>query len=458
MDTSALNLTRTQFDEHLRQALEHARQAGHREWFAKSLVIPPVALIDAFSKYQGFGWFLSQPDGVSQLGLGLVRDWQWNDGDGLERMEKHAQRLTDGLPPEVLLVGGTGFSPASQWDGWPGVYLALPMAQVIQTPDGTLLTVTLWLDGEQQQPVEMYLRRLEPIWRALSSQIGHSGPAQTPTLIQSRPSRQEWMARIAEAAQDIRRGRLEKVVLARTLRISYSRAVNVGAVLENLRVQNPDAAVFALRRDGATFLGATPEILARVQQDLVETMSLAGSAPRGLTPEEDRRLAEAMQHDPKIAREHAVVRRHVQEALSGLTDTLIMPDTPDLKKLPSVQHLLTPIHGHLKPGAGIWSVVNKLHPTPAVSGYPVEAATDYIVSGGEPFARGWYAGAIGWTRLSGDAQWMVALRSGLIHRNQVDLYAGCGIMGDSDPASELLESDWKFNTMLSALEIEGEPY
>lgn len=457
MDTSALNLTRTWFDEHLRQALEHARQAGHREWFAKSLTIPPLPMIDAFAAYAGFGWYFSQPDGATELGLGLVRDWQWQNTDGLDRMEKHARRLADdGIPPETLVVGGTGFSPDSPWKDWPSVYLALPMVQVLASETQTQLSVVLSLDGEQ--PADVYLRKLEPIWHALSSAAPTPGVRQRPTAIESYPSREDWMGRVAHAAQDIRAGRFDKVVLARSLKLSYTHRVNVGAVLDNLRAQNPEAAVFALRRDGSTFLGATPEVLARVAQDRVETMSLAGSAPRGLTPEEDYDLAEAMRNDPKIGREHAVVRRHVEDALAPLTDTLDVPDTPDLKKLPSVQHLLTPVEGHLRPDASIWSVVKKLHPTPAVAGYPADAATQYIVREGEPFARGWYAGAIGWTRISGDAQWMVALRSGLVRSGEVQLYAGCGIMGDSDPQSELEESDWKFNTMLSALEIEGESY
>ncbi len=454
MDTSALNLTRTWFDEHLREALERSRKTGHREWFAKSLSIPPISLINAFAGYPGFGWFFSTPEGRSQLGLGLSRDWRWQEGAKLERMESQARRLADaGLPPETLVVGGQAFSSGSAWADWPDIYIALPMVQWVQDKGQARLTVILPIQGDL--PPEAYHQKLEPIWRALFGEEGTAHPwLGQPARIESVPSRQEWMQLVEQAARDIRQERLDKVVLARQLKLIYPRTVAVPVVLENLVSQNPDATVFALRHQNHVFLGATPEVLATVKAGVVETMCLAGSAPRGLTPEEDFRLADAMMHDAKIVEEHEVVKRHVRNAVQPHTSELAMPDEPGLKKLPSVQHLFTPVRGTLSRESSIWSVVSTLHPTPAVAGYPVASATQYLAHH-EPFSRGWYAGTIGWANLSGDGQWMVSLRSGLVHDTRVALYAGCGIMGDSDPESELRESDWKFNTMLSALEIEG---
>ncbi|PSR22208.1 MAG: isochorismate synthase [Sulfobacillus acidophilus] len=458
MDASALNLTRTWFDEHLRRALEHARKTGHREWFAKSLAIPAVPLVQAFVRYQGFAWLFTGPDGSAQLGLGSVRDWQWRDSSSLDRMAQYTRQLVvEGLPPRTLVVGGMAFSAESLWSDWPGVYLALPLAQVVQTRHEATLQVTMAIDGEK--PLEYYHRQLHAVWETLADSPNAFVPQSlTPERIVANPARSQWLKQVEQATQAIRAGRLEKVVLARALTVEYAQAARVDSILANLCAQNPDATVFAMRHSGSVFLGASPELLARVRDDTVESMSLAGSAPRGLTPEEDFDCALRMQRDPKSAREHGVVRRHVQEALSDLTVSLKMPEVPNLKKLPSVQHLLTPVFARLKPDASLWSVVQKLHPTPAVAGYPIEASTQYIVNVAEPFARGWYAGSLGWTELSGDGQWIVALRSGIIRGNNVVLYAGCGIMEDSDPATELAESDWKFNTMLSALEIEGESY
>lgn len=454
MDTSALQLTRTWIDDELRTTLEQARRTGHREWFAKSLVIPAIPVLDAFSRYHGFGWLFCGPDGRQQLGLGIARDWQWPSPDGLSHMDHHTETLIEeGLPKNALVVGGTAFSPQSSWPDWPGVYLALPMVQIVQNGDKARMQVLMPLEGESAP--EVYLRQLDPVWRALFATREASLPPGPLLSMHSTPSRERWMAEVSQAAANIRAGTFDKVVLARRLSLTYRNPVGVAPLLENLRAQNPEAVVFAMRRRKGVFLGATPELLVRVRNGAVESMSLAGSAPRGLTPEEDAQYAGQMLHDAKSIREHEVVRRHVEDSLAHLTRSLTMPDQPDLKKLPTVQHLLTPMRAELSSHATIWSVVQNLHPTPAVAGYPSERATDYIVSR-EPFPRGWYAGAIGWTELNGAGQWMVALRSGTVQDTTVNLYAGCGIMGDSDPEAELSESDWKFGTMLSALEIEGE--
>ncbi len=452
MDTSALNLTRAWIDEHLREAQQRTRETGHGEWFAKSLAIPPISLLDAFARFSGFAWLFLDPHGEAQLGLGLVRDWQWKSSEYLERMETHISRLeAQGLPGDLMVVGGQGFDGSSAWSNWPQAYFALPAVQIRHTPNGTCLTVVQHLTPEQ--PLEFFQQKLEPVWQALFSAPA-PGRMPQPSAIRSIPDRQDWTSLVEEAAQNIRGQRMDKVVLARSLVLSYESPIPVAPVLENLENQNPEAIVFALKREHAVFLGASPELLVRARGAHVETMALAGSAPRGVTPEDDFKLAETMQRDPKTQREHAVVKQHVRRALEETTDQLDMPDVPDLKKLPSVQHLLTPIKAKLRDDSSLWPIISHLHPTPAVAGHPVDVATRYIREH-EPFNRGWYAGAVGWSTLSGEGHWIVSLRSGLIAEREAHLYAGCGIMGDSDPESELRESDWKFSTMLSALEIEG---
>ncbi len=452
MDTSALNLTRAWIDEHLREALQRTRETGHDEWFAKSLAIPAIDLVEAFSRFSGFAWLFLDPHGEAQLGLGLEREWQWSSSDHLERMETHISRLeSQGLPGDLMVVGGQGFDDSSAWPAWPQVYFALPAVQVRQTAHGAHLTVVQHLHPDQ--PLEFFQQRLEPLWRAL---LADSVPAimPQPMTIRSIPNRLEWTSIVEEATEKIRAQHMDKVVLARSLALSYQKPIPVARVLENLENQNPEAVVFALKREQAVFLGASPELLVRVHGAQVETMALAGSAPRGVTPEADFEIAESMQEDAKSQREHAVVKEHIRRALEETTDQLSMSDRPNLKKLPSVQHLLTPIRARLRDDSSLWPIVAHLHPTPAVAGHPVDVATRYIREH-EPFNRGWYAGAIGWSTLSGAGHWMVSLRSGLITGREALLYAGCGIMGDSDPESELRESDWKLSTMLSALEIEG---
>ncbi|NMP23393.1 isochorismate synthase [Sulfobacillus harzensis] len=433
--------------------MNRARKSGHIEWFAKSLAIPPARWSAVYARFPGFGWFFRSPGGDLRLGLGLAREWQWADRSHWPRMEEYVRRLRDaGVSHDVWIVGGQAFSAQSNWPGWPAVYLALPMVQVTETKTGTQLTVVLPIAPDAVP--ETYHRRLEPVWQAFL------GPSEEPVAVgppsswESQPSRYDWMAKVAEAAAHIRQGALQKVVLAREVTLTFGDALPLETILENLLAQNPDAASFAIRGPEGVFLGATPEILARAHGGVLETMGLAGSAPRGLTPEEDARYAEAMRRDPKIAAEHQAVVTHIREALQPWVSDLQLPAEPILKKLPTVQHLWTPIRGRIDEEAAIWPIVAELGPTPAVAGYPVSPAVNYILNH-EPFQRGWYAGTVGWSSVGGDAEWMVALRSGWMRDHRIRLYAGCGIMGDSDPEAELHESDWKLNTMLSALEVEG---
>ncbi len=454
MDTSALTLTRAWFDEHLKAVLNQARQSGHVKWFAKTLAIPPGKWASVFAQFPGFGWFYrSQHGEETRIGLGLAREWQWDDRHLWNRMDEYITRLKQaGLPDDVWIVGGQAFSSRSRWLGWPAVYLALPMVQITESVHESRLTVVLPVFPDTVP--ETYQRRLEPVWQSMMAEPGGSDPLPQPMSSQSIPSRDAWMALVEEAAQSIRHGPLKKVVLAREVRLNYTASLSLERILDNLTAQNADASAFAIRGPEGVFLGATPELLARVENGTFETMCLAGSAPRGLTPEDDSQYAEGMRNDPKIAAEHQAVIQHVTESLKPWVADLTWPSKPLVKKLPTVQHLLTPVRGRLVENGGIWPVITDLQPTPAVAGYPVDAATRYILAC-EPFSRGWYAGTVGWANLGGDAEWMVALRSAWLRDATVSLYAGCGIMGDSVASSELRESDWKLNTMLSALELEG---
>ena len=176
----------------------------------------------------------------------------------------------------------------------------------------------------------------------------------------------------------------------------------------------------------------------------------AGSARRGATEEEDRRLGEVLRADPKELHEHAVVVQALREGLEPLCSRLDIPEAPDLLCLPNVQHLHTPIEGLLNADRGVLELVERLHPTPAAGGLPRDAALP-LIRQWEPFDRGWYAGPVGWVDGRGDGDFAVAIRSALIRRQEAFLYAGCGIVAGSDPEREYAESCLKLRPMLWAL-------
>ena len=269
------------------------------------------------------------------------------------------------------------------------------------------------------------------------------------SLSETRPAA-DWQQVVADASAAIRDGQAEKIVLAREVRLQSDTPFDVPSALKRLAEAYPTCYVFAFGHGDKTFLGATPERLVHVEDGGLEAACLAGSERRGATPEEDRDLGQALLSSAKDREEHAIVVRALREGLDDLCEQLIAPDEPVLLSVSNVHHLYTPISARLREGVCILDAVERLHPTPAVGGYPRETALEFIREH-EGMDRGWYASPIGWVGPDGGGEFAVALRSGLVDGSNAYLFAGCGIMGDSDPSREYDESWLKFRPMLSAL-------
>jgi isochorismate synthase len=205
-------------------------------------------------------------------------------------------------------------------------------------------------------------------------------------------------------------------------------------------------------------MGATPERLVRTSGRSFETVAIAGSAPRGATRDEDTARAAALLASEKDREEHDVVVAMIRASLTPLTERLEVAAAPSILALRTVQHLVTPIRGLLRNDAGpagLLALAERLHPTPAVGGEPRDQALEMIAEheGGE---RGGYAGPVGWLGSDGDGELMVALRCGIVAGQSATLFAGCGIVADSDPSAEWEESWLKLRALASALGREAE--
>ena len=184
------------------------------------------------------------------------------------------------------------------------------------------------------------------------------------------------------------------------------------------------------------------------------TEGLAGSTPRGKTATEDAVLEHELLNNQKELKEHNIVRDVIEENLNEYSLEVIHPTHPSVKKLSNVQHLYTPITARIRDGVSRTEVLKTLHPTPAVGGYPRDKAVAFIKET-EDFDRGWYASPVGWINAHGNGEFVVAIRCGLIRKDEVRFFAGCGIVEDSDPEREWEETNLKFIPMLSALEYAG---
>ena len=274
-----------------------------------------------------------------------------------------------------------------------------------------------------------------------------SGPDREPTgpFTIEEPDEAHWEPAVRTVLDQIARGQIRKVVLARRRILRAQTAFPVGPVLRRLRARFSSATIFAVRRDGRCFLGASPERLVRVCGRDVETVALAGSAP----PDDPRELL----NDPKERLEHALVVEAIREALAPICQRLEIPDAPIAVQLPNIRHLATPIRGRLTAELGALAVAERLHPTPAVAGVP-RAAALALLRELEPFARHWYAAPVGWideSNAGGDGEFAVALRSALLAGNRATLFAGSGIVAGSCASREWDETGTKLEVMQWAL-------
>jgi isochorismate synthase len=265
------------------------------------------------------------------------------------------------------------------------------------------------------------------------------------------PTEPGYAEAVAAAVEMIGRGELSKVVLARTLEVDAGRPLDAVTLAHRLRSVNPDAWTFAAPTATGTLVGASPELLVSRRGTTVRSNPLAGTAPRAGDPDEDRSNAEALLGSSKDREEHAIVVEAVAATLAGRCDDLRWDAEPVLQATPNVWHLSTRFEGELRdPATTVLDLVLELHPTPAVGGTPRVAALAAIADL-EAFDRGAYAGPVGWVDAAGDGEFAIALRCALLDGERATLYAGAGIVRDSDPVAELDETERKFRAFLDAL-------
>ena len=259
---------------------------------------------------------------------------------------------------------------------------------------------------------------------------------------------EQWMSVVADAVARISKGDLEKVVLARDLVATASEPIDVRWPLRRLAETYPMCWTFHV--DG--MFGATPEMLVRRERGLVTSRVLAGTIRRTGDDERDLALAATLARSSKDLEEHEYAVRSVADALEPHCSSMNVPEAPFVLHLPNVMHLATDVAGVVHDAATVSSLqlAEALHPSAAVGGTPTAVATDLIAEI-EGMDRDRYAGPVGWIDASGDGEWGIALRSARIDGATVRLFAGCGIVADSDPEAELAEAQAKFVPVRDAL-------
>ena len=285
----------------------------------------------------------------------------------------------------------------------------------------------------------------------------------------ARPPRAEYarlVERVVRTLQAEREagGALKKVVLARRLDLVRKESIDVTRLAARLRQDRHVTTLLLHLRDengglGRSIVGASPELLVEKRGDAVWSVPLAGSAPRSRTRSADEAAARELLRSRKDQEEHRLVVEYVLDTLSPLCASVSAVPAPTLSRTASMWHLATRVEGRLRdPDTPSLTLARRLHPTPAVCGVPTSESAR-LISELEPFDRGFYGGVLGWSDGTGDGRWAITIRCADVSGTRASLFAGAGILPDSDPEAECAETSDKFRALLSAFGIaeEGAP-
>jgi isochorismate synthase len=360
--------------------------------------------------------------------------------------------FVSGGAPAPRLYGGFAFAPGacgeSPWTDFGDAIFSLPRWTYRRGSSGASLSFAIdasSLDGASEAEA---LDELEAIGAALAEPAtGSSTTSSVHPIVRAvvHQDSAEFEAKVREIVEAIRAGRFEKIVAARRSEVFLGEEIEPATIARRLARRFGGCTTFAFRRGDSTFVGATPERLLSLRGRVVRTEALAGTAPTS-DPDAERKLRAS----GKDLEEHLLVVREVERRLAPISSDIEHPERPAVRRLPNVLHLETPITARLDSDLHALDVASILHPTPAVGGIPRGDALDWIVRN-ENAARGWYSGPVGWIDERGDGALSVALRSGLLARDRAYLWAGGGIVRDSQPAAEYEEAAVKLSALLDAL-------
>jgi menaquinone-specific isochorismate synthase len=426
-------------------------------------------------------------DRIIFAGFGTaVNLFAWGDG----RFQS-IQEQTKALFANVILLNETNplatprlfggfafrddFTPDNTWAAFHPAHFILPHYQLVQVGGDSWLTINTLIPPDEEPAASLPILKeaLAARYAVLKNEgvkgrRGEGGILVHPftPATEGRPPAHPfihypmpydtWAEKINDIRHQIRTTPLKKAVLARVAELRFPDRVDVDGALTYLNAHYNDCYRFLFEpRPFHAFYGATPELLAKVEGRTLTSMALAGSIRRSADPLEDAALGQQLLNSAKDRHEHELVVYSILERLAPLTDKLEIAPQPGVYKINNIQHLYTPVRARLLEANGILPIAELLHPTPAMGGTPRRLAVQ-VIRDAEPVTRGWYAAPVGWIDVNLDGAFAVAIRSAVAQERRAWLYAGAGIVADSEPEKEWEETALKFRPMLEALQVQIE--
>ena len=370
--------------------------------------------------------------------------------DGLDPLFEQLRGRLEAGEAAARYFGGMRFSgrraPDEVWRHFGEFRFTLPRFELSRRgPDSVL--ACQWRRGAES--INTLMEEVDAlVLPAIESPCAHP----TATGREDLPDREGWRAAVAGTLDLVSGDSLGKVVLARKSIFGFPADVDPIGFMQALLPEAERCYRFCFApAPGLAFLGVPPERLYRRTGRRIHCDAIAGTRTRGDGASLDRQLERDLMGSDKERREQEFVVRGIRESLAPLCTTLNAGVDPSVVKLRQCQHLVSGVEGVLGDGVGDAELLKALHPTPAVGGYPTDGALREIENR-EPFDRGWYAGPVGWVGRD-DAEFAVAIRSGLVAGSTLSVFAGAGIVAGSVPADEWEELDYKMSHFTQALNL-----
>ncbi|MEM9805351.1 MAG: isochorismate synthase [Cyanobacteria bacterium P01_D01_bin.56] len=402
------------------------------------------------------------------LGLGVAIAQQASGTHRFERMQQFIDvwkrhivssgRNGENVRP-YFLCGFTFLNHVAPESLFHAAQVFVPKLQILQKNGQTNVSINCLIDDAVNinrlvDDIGQQLQCLEAVARKTQEKKDSSFQVTTksPKVIRDVGDFEQMVRNVLPTLQS---SHLHKVVLADALDVLSTKPFSIENSLKALKNAHGDCCIFSISNgQGPVFLGASPERLLSIRtsntRKVLITDALAGSAPRGDNEAEDNHISQQLWNNPKERYEHRIVVDFIVKRLRNLGLQPKFAQTPQLLKLANIQHLHTPIeallHNQLKP----LGIVKNLHPTPAVAGLPRTKASQLIQTT-ESFDRGLYASPIGWVDTNGNSEFIVGIRSALIDNRRARLFAGAGIVSQSNPQRELAEIKLKLQALLGIL-------
>ncbi len=462
-----VTIQETELKEGILEAIEKAKSMSKPILVSEVQHINHIDPLSFFmagqENYIGERFFWKDPSNETiMIGLGISKQIQSAQAAGrFFHVKKEWKRFMDdaiiynphkvnGIGP--VLFGGFSFDPIKEktklWEKYADSIFKIPKFMYSEINGEAFLTTNIICtqhdDGSLDEKV---IAERRTILSTLST-VQNKKAFNLINEIEVNP--EQWKQSVTSIVDELKQTSLNKIVLARELRLFFDDEIQVEFVLKHLLAEQLESFVFAFESNGDCFLGASPERLVKKNGENLFSTCLAGSISRGKTEEEDRILGNILLNDPKNIIEHQYVVQMIKEAMEEVCEEVILPKETQLLKTRYIQHLYTPVIGKANEQTSLLSLVERLHPTPALGGLPKEAAVEKIRKV-EELDRGLYGAPLGWMDYRGNGEFAVSLRCGLVQGKEASLFAGCGVVEDSVAESEYIETKIKFSPMLTAL-------